>query len=133
MSRQKLGMDLMILFGAIALGLAAVGIYGVIAYASSQRTGEVATRLALGASPSSIFWLMVGEGCTLAAGGGVLGRAAASATGRLASSWLFEVRATDPLILVASLALVLGGALVATVIPARRAARVDPVVALRLD
>jgi putative ABC transport system permease protein len=133
MSRQKLGMDLMILFGAIALGLADVGIYGVIAYASSQRTGEVATRLALGASPSSIFWLMLGQGRTLAAAGGVIGLAAAYATGRLASSWLFEVRATDPLILVASLALVLAGALVATVIPARRAARVDPVVALRLD
>jgi len=63
----------------------------------------------------------------------VIGLAAAYATGRLASSWLFEVRATDPLILVASLALVLVSALVATVIPARRAARIDPVVALRLD
>ena len=133
MSRQKLGMDLMILFGAIALGLAAVGIYGVIAYASSQRTGEVATRLALGASRSSIFWMMVGQGRTLAAAGGVIGLAAAYGTGRLASSWLFEVRATDPLILVASLVLVLASALVATVIPAWRAARVDPAVALRLE
>src|SRR5262249_4119240 len=105
----------------------------VIAYASSQRTGEVATRLALGAPPSSIFWLMVGQGRTLAAAGGVIGLAAAYATGRVASSWLFEVRATDPLILFASLALVVSSALAATVIPALRAARVNPVVVLRFE
>jgi len=132
-SRQKLGMDLMLVFGAIALVLAAVGIYGVIAYGASQRTGEVATRMALGASPSNIFWLIVDQGRTLAVMGAVIGLAAAYATGRIASSWLFQVHASDPLILVASLGLVLTMTLAATVIPARRAARVNPLVAMRAE
>jgi putative ABC transport system permease protein len=132
-SRQELGMDLMMLFGVVALVLAAVGIYGVLAYASAQRRGEVATRMALGASPADIFWMMLGQGRALAAGGAILGLAGAYATGRMASSWLYEVSASDPLILTSALASVLVIALVATAIPARRASRIDPASALRSE
>jgi putative ABC transport system permease protein len=130
---QRFNTMLLTLLGLTGLVLAAVGIYGVIAYAASQRTGEVATRMALGASPSNIFWLIVGQGRALALTGAIIGLAAAYASGRIASSWLFQVRAFDPLILAVSLGIVLAIAGVATVIPARRAARVEPVVAMRAE
>jgi putative ABC transport system permease protein len=132
-SRQQLGVDLMLVFGVIALVLAGVGIYGVVAYASAQRRGEVATRIALGAQPGNIFWLIMGQGRTLAAVGSLLGLMTAYSAGRIASSWLYEVRASDPLILTLALVLVLGMTLLAMVIPARRAARLDPVLALRSE
>jgi putative ABC transport system permease protein len=131
LSRQRLGMMLMIVFGGIALVLAAVGIYGLIAYVSAQRTGEVATRMALGATQADIFWMMLKHGSALAAVGSALGVGAAYATGRLASSWLYEVRASDPLVLLCGLAVVLAIAIVATVTSARRATRVDPAVVLQ--
>jgi putative ABC transport system permease protein len=133
LSRQQLGTTLMMLFGAIALALAAVGIYGVIAYASAQRSGEVATRMALGATPTNIFWMMIGQGRTLAAAGVILGVAGAYATGRLASSWLYQVRAADPVILTLAVGLVLAVTVCATLIPARRAARIVPARALRSE
>src|SRR5213075_311446 len=92
LTRQKLGMTLMLLFGAIALVLAAIGIYGVIAYASAERHSEVATRMALGATPSNIFWLLARQGSVVAGVGVVLGVAAAYAVGPLASTWLYKVR-----------------------------------------
>jgi putative ABC transport system permease protein len=131
LSRERLGMTLMIVFGAVALALAAVGIYGVIAYVSSQRSGEIATRMALGATQTDIFWMMLMQGSVLAAAGAVIGIAAAYATGRLASSWLYEVRASDPLILMSGLALVVAIAAFATIMSARRATRVDPALTLQ--
>jgi putative ABC transport system permease protein len=131
LSRQRLGMILMLLFAATALALAGVGIYGVIAYSSAQRTGEVATRMALGATRRNVFWLMMRQGRTLAIIGTATGIPAAFAAGRLVSSRLYEVSASDPLILTAATALVLGITLVAIVFSARRAARVDPAVVLR--
>jgi predicted lysophospholipase L1 biosynthesis ABC-type transport system permease subunit len=131
MSRQKLGMDLMILFGAIALGLAAVGIYGVIAYASAQRIGEIATRLALGATPGEMFWLMMRRGQTLAAAGAGIGLAAADAGGRTVSSMVYGVQASDPIVLASATVVVAAITLAATAIPARRASRTDPVLVLR--
>jgi putative ABC transport system permease protein len=133
LSRQRLGMTLMLLFATAALALAAVGIYGVIAYASAQRVGEVATRMALGATPSNVFWLMMRQGRTLAVIGTAVGLAVAYAAGRIVSNRLYEVRASDPLILAAATALVLGITLVAIVFPARRASQVDPSRVLRLD
>jgi putative ABC transport system permease protein len=133
LSRQRLGMTLMLLFGAMAVTLAAIGIYGVIAYASSQRRGELATRMALGASSSNVFWLLAGQARVLALVGGVIGLGTAYAAGRLAASWLYEVRASDPVILAGALAIVLAVTLCATLIPARRASRTDPVVALRAE
>jgi ABC-type lipoprotein release transport system permease subunit len=132
-SRQRLGRDLMVLFGLVALAPAAVGHYGVIAYTSSHRSGEMATRMALGATPTNIFWLVVSQGRVLVASGAVLGVAVPSATGRLASRWLHEVKASDPVILVVALGLVLGVALLATVLPARRASRLEPARALRTE
>jgi putative ABC transport system permease protein len=133
LARQKLGMTLMLLFGAIALVLAAIGIYGVIAYASAERLSEVATRMALGATSSNIFWLLARQGAVVAAVGAILGVGAAYAAGQLASTWLYKVRSSDPAILALALALVLAVTLFATLIPVGRASRVDPAVALRQE
>jgi putative ABC transport system permease protein len=130
---QRLGLMLMMVFAFAALGLAAIGIYGVIAYSSAQRVGEVATRMALGATPANVFWLMVNQGRTLSVLGMLLGLMAAFATGRVIASQLYEVRASDPLILVSAVALVLMITFLAIVLPARRASRVDPARVLRLD
>ena len=133
LARQKLGVTLMLLFGALALVLAAIGIYGVIAYASTERLSEVATRMALGATPSNIVWLLTREGGVVAIVGTALGLVAAYATGRLASAWLYEVRPSDPMILSLALAVVLVVTMVATLIPVRRASRTDPALALRSE
>jgi putative ABC transport system permease protein len=131
LTRQQLGMTLMLIFGATALVLAAVGIYGVIAYASSQRIGEIATRLALGATPSEMFWLMMRRGQGLTIVGVVIGLAAAYAAGRTAASMVYGIRASDPVVLLASAFVVVFITLVATAIPARRASGTDPVRVLR--
>jgi putative ABC transport system permease protein len=131
LSRQRLGMTLMLGFGAAAVLLAAVGIYGVIAYSAAQRRRELAIRLALGATSGNVFWLTMKQGRTLALIGASIGLGVAYAAGRAVSSWLYEVRASDPQILGAATLLVTGIALVATVIPAYRAARLDPARVLR--
>jgi putative ABC transport system permease protein len=133
LQRQELGMTLMTMFGIAAVVLAAVGIYGVIAYAATERRNEVATRLALGATPGNVFWLVVRQGRLLTGIGAVIGVAVAYAAGRAASSRLSEVQASDPLILGAAASLVVVIALVATMIPAFRASRLDPAKVLRPD
>jgi putative ABC transport system permease protein len=133
LTRQQLGMTLMLLFGATALVLAAVGIYGVIAYASAQRLGEIATRLALGATPSQVFWLMMRRGQVLAVVGVVLGHPSAYAAGRTVASMVYGIHASDPFVLASATAIVAAITCAATAIPARRAARVDPILALRGD
>jgi putative ABC transport system permease protein len=130
-SRQQLGMMLMLCFGAAAVALAAIGIYGVIAYAAAQRQGEMAVRLALGASPGGVFWLMLKQGRTMALLGAAIGLLAAYYAGRVVSSQLYEVRASDPLILGMATMLVVGIALIATLIPAYRASRLSPAHVLR--
>src|SRR5262249_30077413 len=122
--RQRLGMTLMLLFALAALALAAVGIYGVIAYASAQRVGEGATRMALGATPSDVFWLLMDQGRLLAILGTVAGLGVAYASGRAGSSLLYEVRASDPVILIAATAIVLAITSVAILLPARRVSRI---------
>ncbi|HKW03557.1 MAG TPA: ABC transporter permease [Vicinamibacterales bacterium] len=133
LSRQELGMTLMLLFGAAAVALAAVGIYGVIAYAASQRRGEVATRLALGATSGSVFWLVLKQGQWLTMIGAAIGLLVAYLGGRVVASQLYEVRASDPVILGGAMALVVAIALLATIIPAYRASRIDPSRVLRPD
>jgi len=133
LTRNQLGMTLMLVFGVTALVLAAVGIYGVIAYVSALRLGEIATRLALGATPSQVFWLLMRRGQWLAAAGIIVGIAAAYAGGRAAGSLVYGIRATDPMVLATSTIVVGAITLVATAIPARRAARTDPVSALRSE
>ena len=120
-------------FAGIALLLASVGIYGVISYLVSQRTREVGIRLALGARPGDVLKLVVGRGALLAVSGVGLGWVGALAATQTLSKMLFGVSATDPLTY-ATVALVLGGvAVLASYLPARRAAAIDPVVALRYE
>lgn len=133
LTRQKLGTTLMLLFGAVALLLAAIGIYGMIAYSSTERHSEVATRMALGATRGNIFRLLTGQGLGVAVAGAAIGVGIASGAGRLASSWLYEVKPSDPWILGSALAVVVGVTIVATLIPVGRAARVDPAPLLRLE
>jgi putative ABC transport system permease protein len=133
LGRQRLGVTLMLLFAVAALLLAAIGIYGVIAYASTQRLGEVATRMALGATPSRVFWMLMNQGRTLSLIGASLGVVAAYGVGRVVASRLYEVRASDPAILVSAVVVVLAIALIAVLIPARRAAQIDVSRALRLE
>ena len=131
--RQQLGMTLMLVFGAVAVALAAVGISGVVAYAVAQRRNEVATRLALGASSFTVFWLILRQGLVLAGIGTAIGLGIAYASGRLVSSYIYAVTASDPLILGSAIAVVAVIALLATMIPAIRAARLDPARELRAD
>ena len=121
----------MLWFGAAAVALAAVGIDGVIAFAAAQRQSEVAVRLALGATPGNVFWLVLKQGRTMAIVGGAIGLIVAYLSGRVVSTRLYEVRASDPIILGAAAVLVVGIALIATLIPAYRAARLDPARVLR--
>jgi putative ABC transport system permease protein len=133
LSRQRLGMTLMLGFGIAAVLLAAVGVYGVIAYSAAQRRNEMAIRLALGATSSTVFRLTLAQGRALASIGAAIGLAVAYAAGRIISSRLYEVRASDPMILGAATILVSGLALVATIVPALRAARIDAARVLRPD
>jgi len=131
LTRQQLGMTLMLIIGATALLLSAVGIYGVIAYAATQRLGEIATRLALGASPSQVFWLMMLRGQGLAAAGVVIGLIAAYAAGRTVASMVYGVHASDPIVLLTATVVVAVITCAATALPANRAAHTDPILALR--
>jgi predicted permease len=131
--RQELGMTLMLVFGAMALTLAGIGIYGVIAYAVEQRRTELATRIALGAPSGQVFRMLLNTGRRLAIAGLLLGLAAAYAGGRVVASYLYEMRAADPLVLIGAGAVVAAVTMAATMIPALRASRVDPVLALRSD
>jgi putative ABC transport system permease protein len=133
LSRPQFTMVLLSVFAALALGLGAVGIYGVIAYAVSQRTQEIGIRIALGATPGLVLGLELRRGVVLAAAGVVIGLFAGIMTTRLLGSLLFNVSPIDPLILSAVALAVLGVALLASYLPARRATRVNPVAALRAD
>jgi putative ABC transport system permease protein len=119
-------------FASIALVLAMLGIYGVISYAVSQRTSELGLRMALGASPRHVLHLILGGGLALAAAGVVIGVLGAAVLTRWISSLLFGVAPLDPLTYGAVVAALFGVALVASWVPARRAARVDPAIAMRV-
>jgi predicted permease len=120
-------------FAGLALLLAAVGVYGVMAYSVSQRTSEIGVRLALGAGQQQICRLVLGDSLRLAAVGLVCGAAGALAAGRAIRSLLFGVRSGDPVTYVATAALLVGVALLASYLPARRAMRIDPMTALRTE
>ena len=129
--RQELGMTLMLVFGGIAIVLAAVGIYGVVSYAGSLRRDELATRLALGASPRSVFLLVMRQGATLGLLGAGIGLGLAWLSGEVISNRVYAIRASDPLILMSAALLITAITFLATTIPAARAARLNPARALQ--
>ena len=131
--QRRLGMIMLVAFAILALLLASIGIYGVLAYFVSQHTNEIGVRLALGATPRNIMLMVVRRGMVLTLLGAAFGLASSLALTRLMSSLLFEVQALDPLTLVSVPILLVLAALLACAVPARRAMKVDPLVALRYE
>jgi putative ABC transport system permease protein len=119
--------------GALALGLAAFGLYGVTAYTVTRRTREIGVRVALGASRRGILQLVLGDAARLAATGIVTGLVPGVAVTYLLSGMIFGVGPADPIAIGAAMALLTSAALLASYLPARRALRVDPIVALRTE
>jgi predicted permease len=132
-SRQRFNMWVMTIFGVCALLLAAIGIYGLMAYSVQQRTQEIGIRLALGAQASQVRNMVVGQGMALALVGVAIGLLAAFALARLIAAFLFGVSPKDPSVFAGAPILLAAVALLAVWLPARRASRVDPLVALRYE
>ena len=130
-SDRRLNMLLFALLGGLALALAAVGVYGIVAYSATQRTHEIGVRLAMGARYVDVLRLLLNEGGRLAIVGVLLGSGGAIVAGRLIRGLLFQVSSTDPATFAAVPLVLLGVALLASYLPARRAGRVDPMVVLR--
>jgi predicted permease len=129
----RAGAALFSIFGGLALGLAVVGLYGVKAYSVARRTREIGIRMALGAQPAAVLRLIMGEGSIMLLSGIALGLLLAAATGKLLSGILYEVSALDPVAFTIAPLLLAAAALIATWLPARRAARLNPVEALRYE
>lgn len=130
---RKLTLTLFALFAAVALTLAASGLYGVIYYLVTQRTREIGIRVALGADKARVVWLVLSQGALLVGTGISVGVAGALALSRLLGAMLYGVSAHDPVTFASVPILLALVALVATLIPGWRAARVDPVIALRAE
>jgi ABC-type antimicrobial peptide transport system permease subunit len=130
---SRMGAALLGLFGLLALVLATIGIYGVLSYSVAQRTSEIGIRMALGAESTQVLGLVLRQGLLLAVVGSVFGVAVAVPVTRLASTLLYGVSPTDPLTYISIFLLLMLVAVVACFIPARRATRVDPLVALRYE
>jgi ABC-type antimicrobial peptide transport system permease subunit len=135
--RERLVATLSGVFGLVALALICIGLYGLMAFTVSRRTAEIGIRMALGASRSRVRWLVTRQALTIVLTGLAIGVPVAWVTGRLAarqlSSLLYEVTATDPIAIAAAIGVLVLVAMGAASLPARRAARIDPAMALRSE
>ena len=132
-SDRRYTTGLLILFAAFGLGLAAVGVYGVVSYTVAQRTNEIGLRMALGAQRSQIVGLVVRQGMEMAAAGAAVGLGGAWVLRKTISQLLFGISPADPATFVTAALVLIAFALTASLLPARRAAKVDPMVALRYE
>jgi putative ABC transport system permease protein len=132
-ARQRFNMLLLVIFGSAGLLMAAIGVYGVMSYSVQQRTQELGVRMALGAQTSNLRNMVIGQGMMLAGIGVVLGIGGAFWLTRFLASFLFGVKAWDPIAFIATPLLLSAVALIAVWIPANRATRVDPMTALRFE
>jgi len=130
---QRFGMTVVGVFALLALGLAAIGIYGVLANVVSQQTHEIGVRMALGARPATVMWSVVRRALVLMAIGVAIGAAGALALTRVMAGLLYEVRPTDAATFGGSAVLLAALAVAASLVPAWRATRVDPLIALRAE
>jgi ABC-type antimicrobial peptide transport system permease subunit len=126
-------MVLLSVFAVLALVLSAIGVYGVLSFTVSQRWREIGIRMALGAAAGDVLGLMLWKGLWPVVVGLALGLGAALATTRVLAKMLFEVRPSDPLVLLGVAGLLLSAAFLAVLVPARRASRVDPLIAVRSE
>jgi putative ABC transport system permease protein len=129
--QAKIGVTLLSVFGLLALGLASIGLYGIMAYSVNQRKREIGLRMALGAARTSVVGLIVKQGMSLVLTGALIGFVAALLAGRVLSGLLYGVSAADPISIAAAASVLAVVALLACYLPARWASRVDPLVALR--
>jgi putative ABC transport system permease protein len=130
---RRFQMLLIAVFAATALLLASIGIYGVLAYSVARRTGEIGIRVALGARPADLCGMVLRQGLAPVVAGLLAGLAAALAVGRLLHALLFDVSAADPVTIVTVIVVLFAIAVLACIMPARRAMRVDPMTALRFE
>ena len=130
---MRAGAALFSIFGGLALALAVIGIYGVKAYAVARRRREIGIRMALGAQPGAVQWMFLRETALMLCSGLALGLLLAAGMGKVVSGMLYQVGALDPIAFTLAPLLLAAAALLATWVPARRAARVDPMVALRAE
>jgi ABC-type antimicrobial peptide transport system permease subunit len=133
LARTSFTLVMLAIAGSMALTLGIVGIYGVIAYVVSQRTREIGIRAALGAEPRQLARLFLLHGLALSGVGAVVGLVAALASGRLLSSLLVGIAPTDPVALIAAVVVTIAAAALASYLPARRAANIDPIETLRAE
>jgi len=131
--QERLFARLLSFFGLLALVLACVGLYGVMAYGVARRTNEIGLRMALGAERQNVLWMLLRETLWLMAGGIGIGLPLALAACRLVSSMLFGLKPADPLTIATAILILVAVAALAGYLPARRASRVDPMVALRYE
>src|SRR6185369_3918402 len=133
LSPQWLNMTLLSLFASVALVLATIGIYGVLSYSVGLRSREIGIRIALGSQRGSVIWMVLRQGGQLAGLGTLIGVVGSLLLGRVLQALLYEIQATDMLSFVVASLILLGVAIIASFVPARHAASVDPISVLRSD